>query len=203
MTPAPAMDRRDVLKLGGAAALALLAPDAVAAAARASSLTPSTIVVADPRYRESLIFAGSLERHGAKVVTLASDRAATWFGAIAPQLPHGLHRLTGLTLESDLFILERLAESSGAHTCYAGLHDWRCRSGVGHTLSGTIDLDPIAAALRQWQGRMGGRSWRSACCGEGRKTGGAEASAQMRGTVRPRPAILRLLADALGGLAES
>ena len=147
MTPAPAMDRRDVLKLGGAAALALLAPDAVAAAARASSLTPSMIAVADPRYRESLIFAGSLERHGAKVLTLASDRAATWFGAIAPQLPHGLHRLTGLTLESDLFILERLAESSGAHTCYAGLHDWRCRSGVGHTLSGTIDLDPIAGAL--------------------------------------------------------
>ena len=147
VTPAPAMDRRDVLKLGGAAALALLAPDAVAAAARASSLTPSMIAVADPRYRESLIFAGSLERHGAKVLTLASDRAATWFGAIAPQLPHGLHRLTGLTLELDLFILERLAESSGAHTCYAGLHDWRCRQGVGHTLSGTIDLDPIAGAL--------------------------------------------------------
>ena len=146
MTPAPAMDRRDVLKLGGAAALALLAPDAVAAAVRASSLA-STIVVADPRYRESLIFAGSLERHGAKVLTLASDRAASWFGAIAPQLPRGLHRLTGLTLESDLFILERLAESSGARTCYAGLHDWRCRSGVGHTLSGTIDLDPIADAL--------------------------------------------------------
>ena len=108
MTSAPAMDRRDVLKLGGAAALALLAPDAVAAAVRASSLA-STIVVADPRYRESLIFAGSLERHGAKVLTLASDRAASWFGAIAPQLPRGLHRLTGLTLESDLFILERLA----------------------------------------------------------------------------------------------
>ena len=65
MTAAPAMYRRDVLKLGGAAVLALLAPDAVAAAVRASSLTPYTIVVADPRYRERLIFAGSLERHGA------------------------------------------------------------------------------------------------------------------------------------------
>ena len=144
MTEAPAMDRRDVLKLGGAAALALLAP---AVAARASSPTPSTIVVADPRYRESLIFAGSLERQGARVVTLASDRAGTWFGAIAPQLHHGLPRLAGLTLESDLFILERLAESSGARTCYSGRHDWRCRQRVGHTLSGTIDLDPIAAAL--------------------------------------------------------
>ena len=147
MTAAPATDRRDVIKLGGAAALALLVPDAVAAAVRASSLTPSAIVVADPRYRESLVFAGSLERQGAKVLPLASDRATTWFGAIAPHLPHCLRRLTGLTLESDLFILERLAESSGAHTCYAGLHDWRCRRGVGHTLSGTIDLDGVADAL--------------------------------------------------------
>jgi len=147
VTAAPATDRRDVIKLGGAAALALLVPDAVAAAVRASSLTPSAIVVADPRYRESLVFAGSLERQGAKVLTLASDRATTWFGAIAPHLPHCLRRLTGLTLESDLFILERLAESSGARTCYAGLHDWRCRSGVGHTLSGTIDLEGVADAL--------------------------------------------------------
>jgi hypothetical protein len=147
VTPAPAMDRRDVLKLGGAAALALITPAAVAVAARPASPTPSTIVVADPRYRESLIFAGSLERQGARVVTLASDRAATWFGAIASQLSHGLHRLTGLTLESDLFILERLAESSGARTCYSGAHDWRWRSGVGHTLSGTIDLEAIAAAI--------------------------------------------------------
>ena len=155
----PAMDRRDVLKLGGAASLTLLAPAVLAAAARAFSPTPSTIVVADPRYRESLVFAGSLQRQGASVVTLASDRAGTWFGAIAPQLPRGLHRLAGLTLESDLFILQRLAESSGAWTCYAGLHDWRCRRGVGHTLSGTIDLHPIAAALvnakEEWAGGLG------------------------------------------------
>lgn len=146
MTRAPAMDRRDVLKLGGAAALALVTPATAAVAARVSP-TPFTMVVADPRYRESLMFAGSLERQGARVATLASDRAATWFGAIAPHLPHGLHRLTGLTLDSDRFILERLAESSGARTCYSGLHDWRCRSGLGHTLSGSIDLDPIAAGL--------------------------------------------------------
>jgi hypothetical protein len=147
VTQAPAIDRRDVLKLGGAAVFTLVTPAAAAVAARASSPTPSTIVVADPRYGESLIFAWSLARQGARVVTLASDRAATWFGAIAPHLPHGLHRLTGLTLESDLFILERLAESSGARTCYAGAHDWRCRPSLGHMLSGSIDLDPIAAAL--------------------------------------------------------
>lgn len=159
MTQAPAVDRRDVLKLGGVAALALLAPAAVTVAARATVPTPPAIVVADPRYRESLAFAASLERQGAKVVTIASDRAATWFGAIAPQLPNGLRRLAGLTLESDLFILERLAENSGARTCFAGLHDWRCHKAVAHTLSGTIDLDPIAAALvnaeEEWMGRLG------------------------------------------------
>lgn len=147
MTRMLAMDRRDVLKLGGAASLALLAPAAVAVVDRASALTPPTIIVADPRYRESLVFAANFEQHGARVLTLASDRAASWFGSIAPQLPNGLNRLAGLTLESDLFILERLAESSGAQTCYVGRHDWRCRQSAGHTLSGRIDLDPLAAAL--------------------------------------------------------
>ena len=154
MTP-PIVDRRDMLKLGGAAALTLLAPSVVAFTARASM-----IVLADPRYGESLIFAGGLERQGAKVVTLASDLGGTWFNGIAPQLLHGLQGVAGLTLESDLFILQRLAEGSGARTCYAGAHDWRCRSGVGHTLSGTIDLDPIAAALvngkEDWAEGLGG-----------------------------------------------
>ncbi len=93
MTP-PIVDRRDMLKLGGAAALALLAPSVVAFTARASM-----IVLADPRYGESLIFAGGLERQGAKVVTLASDLGGTWFNGIAPQLLHGLQGVAGLTLE--------------------------------------------------------------------------------------------------------
>ena len=146
MTPAPAMDRQEVLKLGGAAALTLIAP----VRRRGHGARIFTHAVRDrccrsPLPREpDLCRAPRAARRQSRDPCL--DRAATWFGAIAPQLP-GLHRLTGLTLESDLFILERLAESSGAHTCYAGLHDWRCRSGVGHTLSGTIDLDPIAGAL--------------------------------------------------------
>jgi hypothetical protein len=147
MTQPPAMDRRDVLKFGGAAALALLAPAGIPLTARASYAAGSTIVLADPRYGESLIFAESLKRQGAKRVTLASDLAGTWFDAIAPELPRSLNALTGLTHESDLFILDRLAESSGARICYSGSHDWRCRQGLGHTLSGSIDLDPIAAAL--------------------------------------------------------
>jgi hypothetical protein len=96
-----------VLKLGGATALASIAPPGGAFGSRASSAL--TMVLADPRYAESLMFAGSLERRGAKRVMLGSDLAGIWFDAIAPRVPHGVQGLTGLTLESDFFILERLA----------------------------------------------------------------------------------------------
>ena len=159
MTLPPAMDRRDVLKLCGAASLACFAPSGAAFAARAALAGPSAMVLADSRYRESLIFAEGLKRQGAELTILGSDLAATWFGAIAPRLPQRLQALAGLTLASDLFILERLAEGSGARTCYSGSHDWRCRQGSSHALSGTIDLDPIAAALadgkESWAANLG------------------------------------------------
>ena len=56
-------------------------------------------------------------------------------------------RLAGLTLESDLFVLERLAESCGARACYVGWHDWRGRAGSQHVLRGSIGIDQIAQAL--------------------------------------------------------
>jgi hypothetical protein len=147
------LDRREVLKLGGAAAIALLAPaSTVPFAPMRSGTASSTIVLADPRYAESAIFAASLERQGAKVIELASDRARTWFDAVEPRLPAGLRALAGLTLESDLFVLERLAERSGARTCYVGLHDWRCLQGSAHLLSATVELDPIATALVNGEG---------------------------------------------------
>jgi hypothetical protein len=143
-----AIDRREVLKLGGAASIALLAPAGTApVAAVPRGTASSTIVLADRRYAESVIFAASLQRQGARVIELASDRARTWSDAVEPLLPAGLRSLAGLSLESDLFVLERLASQSGAHKCYVGMHDWRCRDGSAHRLSATIDLDPIATAL--------------------------------------------------------
>ncbi len=142
-----AMDRRVALKLGGAAAIALLAPSGPASAAVPNGTAASTVVLADPRYAESVIFAASLKRQGAKAIALASDRAGTWFDAVEPLLPLGLRFLAGLTLESDLFVIERLTAQSGARKCYVGLHDWRWRQGSIHRLSATIELDPIATAL--------------------------------------------------------
>ena len=78
---APFVDRRDVLKLGGAAALMLLWPPARAEALRPSSLATSTIVLADRRYAESLLFAESLVRQGARVVPLTSGAGGAWYGA--------------------------------------------------------------------------------------------------------------------------
>ena len=148
MTLLPAMDRRDVLKLGGAAALALLAP----AGGNAEAAVPvrsaaSMVALADPRYGDSVRFAESLRRQGAVPLMLASCRAGVWSDGVQPRLRTGVRYLTGLTLESDLFVLERLAGGTGARTDYVGLHDWRCRQGSAHKLSGSIDLDPIATAL--------------------------------------------------------
>jgi hypothetical protein len=142
------LDRREVVALGGAATLALFAPawtKSVESAGRARPAAPM-VALADPRYRESLIFARSLQQEGAKVLALASDRARLWSDGIESRLP-GLQYLTGLTLESDLFAFERLAESSSARRCYVGLHDGRCRQGSAHRLSGSIKLDSLAKAL--------------------------------------------------------
>ena len=160
MTLPLAMDRRDVLKLVGATSISLLAPAGTApVAAVRSEAASSTIVLADHRYAESVIFAASLERHGANVVPLATDRAKAWSDAVEPQLHVGLRSLAGLTLESDLFVMERLAAHSGARQCYVGFHDWRCRQGSAHRLSATIDLDPIATALvdgkKRWAESLG------------------------------------------------
>lgn len=153
------LDRREVVALGGAAILALFAPAWIKSVASPARPAASMIALADPRYGESLIFGRSLQREGAKVLALASDRARLWSDAIEPRLTGGLQYLTGLTLESDLFAFERLAENSNARTCYVGLHDWRCRQGSAHRLSGSIKLDPIAQALvsgkDRWAGKLG------------------------------------------------
>ena len=155
------LDRREVLALGGAATLALFAPAWIKSVPSAAPARPaaSMIALADQRYGESLIFARSLQREGAKVLALASDRARLWSCAIDPRSPGGLQYLMGLTLESDLFAFERLAENSSARTCYVGLHDWRCRQRSAHRLSGSIEFDPIAEALvsgkDRWAANLG------------------------------------------------
>jgi hypothetical protein len=159
VTPPHAPDRREVLKLGAAAALMLAAPAAVAAGSSTSLLGGAATVIADARYPESLTFAEILMRRGAAAVTRRSDIGGTWFHDIAPLLPGRLQSLCGLTLQSDLFILQRLAEGTSACTAYAGTHDWRYSGGATHTLAGTIDLDGVAAALDQggdvWSGCLG------------------------------------------------
>jgi hypothetical protein len=158
----PGLDRRDLLKLGGAAALAMLAPPWLKALASAG-LAPGAdrvLVLADPRYSDSLVLARGLESRGATLLPLASDLSGLWFDAIEPRLKAKVRALAGLTLQSDLFVLERLAESSGAVTRYVGCHDWRYRAGSAHRLSGSIELDGVARALmsgeRHWAEALGG-----------------------------------------------
>ena len=78
MTLPHPMDRREMLKLGSAATIALFTPaGTVPVAAAPERAAASVIALADPRYADSVSFAASLERQGAKVIELASDRART------------------------------------------------------------------------------------------------------------------------------
>lgn len=113
-----ALDRRVLLQLGGVAALALGLP-AWPRSTLATSRQRATLVLADERYAESLRFAARLELQGAERLPLGRDLAKLWSKEIEPRLAAGLGTVTALTLASDLFGLERLAEGSGARTVLA------------------------------------------------------------------------------------
>ena len=120
MTHASHLDRRSLLKLGGATALVVGLP-ACPGSARAAIL-PSRkrlLVLADHRYADSLGYAASLQRQGAEVLPLGRDLARLWSQDIEPRLSADLASIAGLTLASDLFGLERLAGCSGARTVFA------------------------------------------------------------------------------------
>src|SRR5262249_21141615 len=148
MRGAHAMNRREFLGLSSAAALAVLYPGANATAlAGLARSADGMLVVADHRYSDSLIFARALGIRGAGIFSMKAALADVWFDALAPRLAAGGRKLTGLTLESELFVLERLAEGCGMRSCYVGRHDWRARSGSQHVLRGSIGIDQVAQAL--------------------------------------------------------
>jgi hypothetical protein len=149
----PQLDRRELLGLGGAAVLSLASSSGIDIAAAAAQRSGPILAVADPRYADSRRFAQGLAQGGARVVQLRPNAGAAWFDAITPRLLAG-SRLAGLTLDSDFFILERLAEPARAVTRFVGCHDWRCRPGVSHRLRGTVTLDAVVSAID-----AGGDSW--------------------------------------------
>jgi hypothetical protein len=169
------MDRREFLGLGSAAALAVLYPGVSASAlAGLARGADGMLVVADHRYSESQIFARALGNRGASVFSMQEGLADVWFDALAPRLAAGERKLAGLTLESELFVLERLAESCGMRSCYVGRHDWRTRPGSQHVLRGSIGIDSVAQALAG-----GGELW-AATTADGLTTATAGAGWQER-----------------------
>ena len=137
-SPLP-MTRREIVVLGGAACLANLAPLRAAAHMTGGARVPM-LAVADARYAASEMFAARLVRHGATRFSLASDAGGLWFAALEPRLGARAACVAGLTLESDLFILRRLATASGASILYLGWHDFR-GDRVPHRLRGGAELE--------------------------------------------------------------
>jgi hypothetical protein len=158
MRQVPGLDRRELLSLGAAAALTFAAPSGVSIAALAAQRSGTMLAVVDPRYDDSHGFARGHAKGGAHIVRLAPNAGAAWFDVIAPHMRGG-SSLAGLTLDSDFFILARLAEASGVVTQFVGCHDWRCRPGVSHRLRGTLKLDGLVGMIdangNDWAERLG------------------------------------------------
>lgn len=114
------LDRRSLLRLSGSLALAIglpACPGPVHAAMLPSR--KGLLVLADQRYAESLRYAASFKLQGAEILPVGRDLARLWSQHIEPRLSADLASVAGLTLASDLFGLERLAEGSGAVTVFA------------------------------------------------------------------------------------
>lgn len=149
------MDRRSFLQAGTASAAAHLLGIQASKAGRVTGDGTSTgsFVIADGRYSDSLAFAQTLATQAAVMLPLRAGLATLWFDALLPLMPSRA-AIIGLTLESDRFVLQRLAGDFGMRARYIGLHDWRRKAGSDHVLSGRLHLDPIAGALSR-----GGDIW--------------------------------------------
>jgi hypothetical protein len=172
------MNRREFVSFGASCA-ALLAPQASLAASPAAKSSEPLVAVADRRYSDSLRFANAIARNGGETVEIGTDIGTAWFGDIEPRLRHGGLRLAGVTLPSDLFIVERLAGRSRSAIIYTGIHDWRGPSSK-HRLTGAIALVRSSSALQS-----GGLGWASAL-------GDAIAAERLQAHVQTRHLVLEL-----------
>jgi hypothetical protein len=140
------MNRREFVAFGISWA-ALLAPQVSLAVSRHAKPNGTPLLaIADRRYSDSVRFANAIARAGGDAREIGSDIGTLWFGDLEPRLRQGGFRLAGLTLPSDLFVLERLAGRSRSATLYTGCHDWRgpCSQ---HRLSGALSLGGPVSAL--------------------------------------------------------
>ncbi len=115
------------------------------------------LAVADARYAASEMFAARLMRHGATRFSLASDAGGLWFAALEPRLGARAACVAGLTLESDLFILRRLATASGASILYWGgtiFAEIECRTACAAAPSSNSLASAFAARGGPWPARL-------------------------------------------------
>lgn len=157
------LSRRDLLGSTAALCGAALLPPLLRASSEEGRAPAPTMVVVDDRYEESRLFAEQFAKAActrsngnlAATMSRGRDLSQLWSEALEPRLTTGQLLVAGLTLASDLFVLQRLARRSGVVSAYSGSHDWRGGAAPSrHRLHGTVMLDAVADALA-----TGGHSW--------------------------------------------
>jgi hypothetical protein len=147
------MDRRRFLKVSAATAAAISAAHWIA-------LTkPPATVLFDSRYSDARLFGRASEQQGAMAMPVERNVVAQWFAVVAPRAVFRGARIAGLTVHSDLELLQACGAEVGLALRREAFHDSRARSTLNHRIATGADaqgIQPLHQADMPWPIAMAG-----------------------------------------------
>jgi hypothetical protein len=150
-------NRRDLLKIGLAAAALPVAARAGSSDTRAADALRLYKIVYDTRFPASGAFARRAAATGFAVEALDGDVTRFWYDDLYHRWKHGPVAIAGMTAYGALFCLERLAWDQRMRVVFRGEHAVAPDGCVAHRFEGSAALLPAAAAAAArpaWQAAM-------------------------------------------------
>ncbi len=138
------MIRRDILRLGSAAALATL----LHWPSHARPFEKPPVAIFDGRYSDARLFAEAARARGARAFDTQGDVASLWHGR-GVQWDEAT-TLIGLTAYADLLIISELARSLDLGPKFQVMHDARGGAKVRHVTEDATAGAPDFGAGRAW-----------------------------------------------------
>jgi hypothetical protein len=139
-------NRRELLKIGIAAAVLPVAARAASLERAAPDAQRLYKVVYDTRFPASAAFARRAAAVGLAVQAMAGDMTRFWYDDLYHRWKHGPAAIAGMTAYGALFCLERLAWDLRMRVVFRGEHEAAPGGRVAHRFEGPAALLTAAAA---------------------------------------------------------